>query len=107
MRLTECLHDQDVQQRLMVQRAATKQAVAEALAEKQAAGKAPDLLDSRYLGTGQQAPGNPGSSSQVQQTEAGSLTQQQAWAQYHIGPQLKQEPRQQQPAGGGWSGWQN
>ncbi|KAK9863826.1 hypothetical protein WJX84_007758 [Apatococcus fuscideae] len=89
--LEKLLH-QDAQQRLMVQRTETKQVMADALSQSNHTRA--NALDNIY----------PSS----QPICAASLAQQQAWAQYHIGPQLQQEQRPQQPVQqtGGWSGWQ-
>ncbi|KAK9826927.1 hypothetical protein WJX74_000528 [Apatococcus lobatus] len=92
--LERLLH-QDAQQRLQAQRSETKQAMAEALTHSQA--PEANSPETYYHGMDQASAAAAGMLQQSQPRNAASLSQQQAWAQYHIGPKLQQETRQPQP----------
>ncbi|KAK9863592.1 hypothetical protein WJX84_001897 [Apatococcus fuscideae] len=89
--LERLLH-QDAQQRLQAQRSETKQAMAEALTHSQA--PEANSPETYYHGMDQASAAAAGMLQQSQPRNAASLSQQQAWAQYHIGPKLQQETRQ-------------
>merc|ERR1711971_828651 len=104
--LERLLH-QDAHQRLQEQRAETKQTMAEALLQSQGGRTSP--LDSFYPGMDPTGPSGTGALQHSQPGSSAGLSQQQAWAQYHVVPKLQQETHHVQSIGqaaGGWSGWQ-